>query len=789
MDDLSGLTFPASSTSPATYPALRPTPPPSLPRLQPQASKLASSTAISTPTSATDSFANLVSFSSARNSPSPSLLEQQRRLQAQKQQQADAQRRKEEEQFGNVQFWNGLGGDGGSRSGMGTGEVVNGNGTGKVVGKGSAKIDNAVNDDDKDLFAAFNKNAQVDRSSFYPPPSRSTTSTPLQTPPQTLQDAPLWTSESNTNTTFIDDDTFGLGQMNQKAPLPVVTDDSDDFLGDLAKPVEEIRKHSPAPVPAPAPAPSVTSSASVDPFDRAVAELVDMGFTPEQSRQALTENGSGLNIQAAVSWILNEAHRQAKKQSGASNGASRELPPRRDNSSELDLSKAATAMGNNLFKTANSLWKTSQKKVQRAVADLQAESDAGQPRWMREAMEREQMGRPTPKTRPDVTDEAMMLEGRGPPPRRNRDARADSSRDQSPAIRPADRASPVPRWQPDPRARLNKQAAEEQSASAYVSPARRKKTPQPQATVAPPADLNRSVAPPVAPPVATKATPTRSPVPSRPKPPPRRIPHLSSIALQSSNQHRLAGTEHFKRGDYAAAHQSYADSLSALPAGHPITIILFCNHALTALKTGIPKQALEDTDNALTLVGPSRGEFETISLGIEEKSMKDFWAKALTRKAEALEQMERWADARSAWHEAVEAGVGGATAIQGRQRCDKALAPKVSKPPPKRVPNSSSSTTASSAVTRLRAANAAAERADDEKFALADAVAARIDAWRNGKRENLRALLGSLDQVLWPDSGWTRIGMHELVTVGKVKISYMRAIAKCHPDKVRAGGH
>ena len=91
----------------------------------------------------------------------------------------------------------------------------------------------------------------------------------------------------------------------------------------------------------------------------------------------------------------------------------------------------------------------------------------------------------------------------------------------------------------------------------------------------------------------------------------------------------------------------------------------------------------------------------------------------------------------------------------------------------------------SEAVKRLRAANKAAEAADDEKFALSEKIDARISAWRDGKRDNLRALLGSLDQVLWENSGWKKIGLHDLVLANKVKINYMKAIAKCHPDKVR----
>jgi hypothetical protein len=94
--------------------------------------------------------------------------------------------------------------------------------------------------------------------------------------------------------------------------------------------------------------------------------------------------------------------------------------------------------------------------------------------------------------------------------------------------------------------------------------------------------------------------------------------------------------------------------------------------------------------------------------------------------------------------------------------------------------------TASSAeaVTRLRAANAATEKAEDEKFALSDSVDARLTAWRKGKEGNLRALLGSLDTVLWEGANWKKVGMSELIVPGRVKVAYMKGIAKVHPDKV-----
>ena len=78
----------------------------------------------------------------------------------------------------------------------------------------------------------------------------------------------------------------------------------------------------------------------------------------------------------------------------------------------------------------------------------------------------------------------------------------------------------------------------------------------------------------------------------------------------------------------------------------------------------------------------------------------------------------------------------------------------------------------------------AADAEDAEKHALKDGVDARLLAWKGGKEANLRALIASLDAVLWPELGWKGVGMHELVSGAQVKVRYTRAIAKVHPDKV-----
>ncbi|KAK0635355.1 hypothetical protein B0T17DRAFT_485028 [Bombardia bombarda] len=885
MDDLSGLSWsapdpskPAQSQSQSTstspfanptnasfYPALRPTPPPQVSgRNTPLSNQGSGIAGPKSPFSkpAQDSFSNLVSFGSGKSNANLSLREQQDRLEAEKRKKEEERRKEAQAQYG---FLDSLGQGQSSRTASPAIPLAVTRASGAQTGKAP--------DLDDDLFAAFNSKTKVDNASHFPPPPVSKTSSPANAPGLNLRSPDAWNTPLVSGSGGLDDDDddpFGLNELKTKTqapPAPAPAADEDDFLGDLGKPVDQVRRQ-PSPKPdfkrEPArgkPIEDLSSDsepeqapASDDPFDRAVAQLVDYGFSPESSRRALTESGAGLNVQAAVNWLLDDAHKQAKEKAKAKarNGSSEQTggsderassQPRRENtrtrdnrspaSEEPDFTKTAAAVGATFLKTANSLWKTGQKKVQKAVSEFQQDGDPGQPKWMR-SVQKDQQTRVRGGRQPDeITDDALKLESgdrpvrkserrlERPSPERRTSSNGPPSRNPSPALpgmRPA-QSNPVPKWQQaqitpslDPRARLSKQAIEEESNQAYISPARRKKsTPQPQPAAKPPPEpevdlLFNSVAPVKSQAAlpsrssqssrAPKQTARQSPAP-RPTPPARQIPNISPIALQSSTKHRLDGTAHFKRGDYAAAHSSYTSSLQGIPQTHPLVILLRCNRALTALKTGEPRQAVEDADTAIQLIGPGKGEGEHVELysgDNEKRDMRELYGKALTRKAEALEQMEKWADAEAVWQQCVEAGVGGPAATAGRQRCQKALRPKPAaaaagatprpRPAASRPRPAVSSQKSSDAVERLRAANKAAAREGDEKFALADKVDARIAGWRDGKRDNLRALLSSLDNVLWEGSGWRKVGLHELVVANKVKIHYMKAIAKTHPDKI-----
>ncbi|KAL1632552.1 auxilin-like clathrin-binding protein required for normal clathrin function [Neofusicoccum ribis] len=861
-------------TSTPSFPSLNPSPLPSLSRgstpLSTQPSGAAPTTtfrgikAPSKPsTPANDSFSSLLASKSSKPANNLSLQERQRQLQEEK----EKQRKQLESQFGapDNAFWDSLG------SGRSTPNATAGapspapqpalsslsntiNRPFAAINAPADRASPAAAQDEDDILAAFNSAAPVDASSHYPvpPAPASRGGTPSQVAGLGSNGAG---AQEHGGSPFgdDDDDPFGLSQLPSRPaaqPSQPATsiDQDDDILGDLAKPVSELPprqsevQHKERERNGDR---SDAANRNDDPRDAAVAELVDMGFPAGKSAEALAHTDSGTDIQAAVGWLLSQAHDEAKQKSrqrqeergrasplgpeserhrsssGRNNRnehagesvpawmreqGSRSSSQRRNEgrtpTEEKDVTQMAQEFGTSFLKSANTFWKQSQKKVQKAVAEFQQDGDPSQPKWMREAQSHATGDGPArrnqSKAEKQATDEAMMLESdMGRPQKPARTSRAPRpdldpsdprSRGQSPAsAQGSHRSTPPPRLTQDARqssrgpiGKLSREDVEEQSAQAYVTP-----------SVTPKQSVCSQV-----------FTWTENIASAQARQLAIAIPAEGTSATDTPGISKQKGTEAFKRGDYAAAHTDYTSALQPLPSGHPIAIIILCNRALTNIKVGDPKAAVADADLALSTIGPSRGDGEKIAMGGAEgeKEMKDFFGKALMRKAEALENMEKWGDAAKVWKDAVEAGVGGSVSIQGRNRCEKAAgggsqqasrpaAPRpataakkpAARPPPR--PNVSAAASAE-AVKKLREANAAAEKADDEKFALTDHVDAKLVAWKGSKSDNLRALLGSLDTVLWPEAGWKKVGMQDLVMPNKVKIVYMKAIAKVHPDKI-----
>lgn len=81
-----------------------------------------------------------------------------------------------------------------------------------------------------------------------------------------------------------------------------------------------------------------------------------------------------------------------------------------------------------------------------------------------------------------------------------------------------------------------------------------------------------------------------------------------------------------------------------------------------------------------------------------------------------------------------------------------------------------------------------AQQEQDEKHRVAASLDGDIKRWAVGKEGNLRALLSSLQNVLWAGSGWQAISLTDLITSTAVKKAYYKATLCVHPDKVQQKG-
>ncbi|KAL4566175.1 hypothetical protein LXL04_030285 [Taraxacum kok-saghyz] len=81
-----------------------------------------------------------------------------------------------------------------------------------------------------------------------------------------------------------------------------------------------------------------------------------------------------------------------------------------------------------------------------------------------------------------------------------------------------------------------------------------------------------------------------------------------------------------------------------------------------------------------------------------------------------------------------------------------------------------------------------AQQEQDEKHRVAATLEGDIKRWAVGKEGNLRALLSSLQNVLWAGSGWQAISLTDLITSTAVKKAYYKATLCVHPDKVQQKG-
>ncbi|KAI8890223.1 hypothetical protein K501DRAFT_328607 [Backusella circina FSU 941] len=464
----------------------------------------------------------------------------------------------------------------------------------------------------------------------------------------------------------------------------------------------------------------------------------------------------------------------------------------------------AQEFGGFLYKNATSFLKTGREKVTKAVGDwqeqqrahrLQQPGDSSRPKWMTDNVDLENDVQVVQR---GFVDDADSDEEGG------RDLELERRKIQE--MRRVQEAKQREQAAVAHKMRIQQKAKQESliGDDVYVSPSRRRggnsghSTPQ-----------SRSQTP-------VKNSPP--PLPQQPKKVQRSRPIINAPAdtMQKVNEARNEGNEKFKLGQFGDAEVAYTRALELLPEGHDHQVLLCNNRAVCCLKNGDYKKCIQDCDRALAMAQKS-GEENIISEGVTIQ-WRDQIIKSLSRKGEAFENIEKYKEALETYNELVKYS-GTPKVNQAMARCRQALNPKKkplvtkkqessSSPAPEKKGDlmsmfdptmaSTSSSVASSpqvsaeelnkskAVAAMRAKAAQQEADDAEKLQKTDDVNARLVAWKTGKEQNLRALLATLDSLIWPGAQWKGAQMSELIHPKKCKIAYMKAIAKVHPDKLPA---
>ncbi|WFD29092.1 auxilin-like clathrin-binding protein required for normal clathrin function [Malassezia sp. CBS 17886] len=538
---------------------------------------------------------------------------------------------------------------------------------------------------------------------------------------------------------------------------------ADDLLGDLGRPVPALAPQQEASSPE-APHSAAENRAQTrrgrSPPPHVVGRLVEMGFPPDAARAALAQTTSGSDVEWATRILVENAPPAPPASPTERVGdASARRPPRpapaavsamphtsalpqaaRDDGTDEwqqyahTLHTQANELRSNVLKSANALWGSAKAHAQRTIDDVR-EADGASDRDM---------------------NAMQMAAGVG----------RHAWRRWGSAVASAQGKTPIdwdgrPRWM----------QGELDAAGEVIG-------------------------------APSKALP------------PRTLPSEDAASVSRAATLKAVGNDAFQRGAYAEAEEHYTHALASLHSDSLRRVPLLNNRANVRLKNGDSDGAIADCTASLALIVPesSGGDSAMYRAGLdaplpaelrEAVHLREAFAKSVAQRARAHEAKERWALARKDWsllHQ-YERSEGSGTrtgdgsrrsAAEGIARCDGMLRPRGTAP--KRAdaaPDARVEAASRAGVERVHAQRTAQTEEDERRLKLKGTVDARIQAWVNGKQGNVRALLASIDDpsfgLVWPELGYRKVGMHELVTDAQVKRSFTRAIARLHPDKLPPG--
>ena len=269
--------------------------------------------------------------------------------------------------------------------------------------------------------------------------------------------------------------------------------------------------------------------------------------------------------------------------------------------------------------------------------------------------------------------------------------------------------------------------------------------------------------------------------------------HISEIELSGYNEYNLNAKEYFSKGDYSSAFNEYEKSLNTLPPTHPLRVVALSNMMISQLKIGDYSKCVANSKIALSMIPEDKTMWSSmIQNSTPKKTYKDLWTKILMRQAEAYEHQENFQAALDSIQLLLHNGVHDPKIMSAKRRCQMVVNPEqfatkpkptVSKPTPAVKKQESTPPTIHKNTEEIKKAHIHEQQIEEQKQALYDVVYDKVELWKDNKGDDIRFLLSNLSIVLtWCD--WKPISTADLVIPKKVKITFLKAIAKLHPDKL-----
>lgn len=525
--------------------------------------------------------------------------------------------------------------------------------------------------------------------------------------------------------------------------------------------------------------------------DGVLAELLEMGFSLSDANDALDSTSTGYDLDTAISFLMTKAHSKTRNTQNAKFQSQGGLYGK--NNVDDDFGKIVSDLSSDFMSTASFLLNTGKKKIKEGVdmyRQQRLDNNDGQPMWMKNQqrykknsikLNGDDNGEGEEEDEEEMDSQTMKELIRQ---QRLKEQRLKYEREVNNDLLWMNERKPVSAQRDTNKVNaINKADSEIYISSSRHRPRRQKtNSSSSKETVVVPSLLDISSS------QNTNSFSETSSISFS-------IPSLDSAQKMAFESSRKIAQEKFKNGDYSAALENYISARNVIPNDHPFQIIIDSNLALVYSKLGNPKEQLISSNKGLDFISiktnnSSLNDLKKIIIE-ENKNLKSFWIKLMIKRAESLEFLENWKDAKESYEKLIGEGENSKSVMDGKNRCLKMLNPipkfTVKKSAPSKAPIRS--TTDSKIVNnenfrQVKQLHEQKKKEEDEKFILHDKVEGKLESWRAGNKDNIRALICSLDSILWPELNWKSVKLTDLVLDKKVKIYYMKAVARTHPDKV-----